>query len=509
MNAPEYSKEESPQQPGISAPGVPTCARALCYPRGTFVAFGGVLNRRGFLKKGVKVGAGAALGVLGVNALSPMLLPERPVFDTNRSLWMRFQPPHNPPLTKDLEVDVAVIGGGYTGLSSAFHIAQGAPGKKVVVLEARGVGNGASGRNGGMLLANTADAYLHLPSAPQRHKRVYDLTVESMRRLIALARASGVEGVVDPAGALKTLDTREECDRARAYVEKLRALGIPVEFWGREKTAAAIGSTAYEGALFDPNAGSVHPMKLVQVLKRAAEAAGATIYEDSPVEGLEEGPLHRLRLAAGPTVKARSLVLATNAYSSKLGWFRNATVPVYNWVAATFPLSDAQLAALGGQSRAPFHDSRKLVHYLHLTRDNRIVIGGGSAAYAFNNGVGERSDPGATDRLRQGLSRLFPKLQGVKMDVAWCGVVDITLDWAPLVGVAGKHRNVYYGLGYCGHGVNLSFLFGRILADLEGGRARNWSGLPFLNRQAPYLPNEPFRWLGLDAEITLARLART
>lgn len=448
------------------------------------------------------------MGVLGVNGLSPRLLPEPPVIDTNRSLWNSLAQVHNPPLRSDLDVDVAVIGAGYTGLSSAYHLALAEPRKKVVVLEARGVGNGASGRNGGMLLPNTADAYMHLLSDPERHQRVYGLTVESMRRLVALAQASSVENAVNPVGALKTCDSRQEADRARAYVDKAGALGIPVEFWKKEEINAALGTNAYEGAVFDRNAGYVHPIKLVQVLKLAAEAAGATVHEDSPVQGIEEGPILRLHLFGGQTVKTRSLILATNAYTPRLGYFRNAIAPIYNYIAATSPLSEQQLAAVGWRSRLSFHDSKRLVHYLGLTRDNRIHIGGGTAAYAFSDGVNERPDSEAIAQLHQELMRLYPMLQGSKFEVGWDGLVDMTLDGAPLVGVTGKYGNIFYGLGYCGHGVNLSFLFGRIIADLETGRGQAWSGLPFLNRRAPYIPNEPFRWLGIEADIAYSRFAR-
>jgi gamma-glutamylputrescine oxidase len=464
------------------------------------------LDRRKFLKTSAGVGAGAALGAWGLNELSPAIFREHPVFDTNQSLWMRNQPPHNPPLTADLDVEVAVIGGGFTGLSSAYHIAQGAPGKSVVVLEAKGVGNGASGRNGGMLLPNTANEYMQVPSTPEVHKEVYGASLESMQELVALAKSSAVEGAVEPVGALETLETEREAEKGRAYAEKARGLGIPAEFWDGRKTAAAIGTAVYTGALFDPNGGHVHPMKLVHVLKLAAENAGARIYEDSPVESIEEGGVHRIHMSDGQTVKAKSLVLATNAYTSKLGYFRNAIVPVYNYVAATPPLSGKQLSQAGWQSRMPFNDSRTLVYYLGMTRDNRIHIGGGTAAYSFNDGTGERPDPRAWKNLQEQFVRLFPALQGVEFETRWSGVVDMTLDWAPLVGVTGKNRNVYYGLGYCGHGVNLTFLFGRIIADLEANRAQKWSHLPFVNRKPCYLPNEPFRWLGVQLEMAYDRL---
>lgn len=463
------------------------------------------MDRRRFLKTSAKVGAGTVLGALGVNQLSPVIFPEHPGIDTNRSLWMGRQPAHNAPLRTDLEVDVAVIGGGFTGLASAYHIARGSPGKRVAVLEAKGCGNGASGRNGGMLLPHVANEYMQLVSPPEVHKRIYDVTVESMRELIALAAASPVQGAIDPIGALETLVGREEIEEKRAYADKARGLGIPVEFWDRSKTVAAIGAQAYEAALFDPQGGHVDPMLLVHVLKLAAQDAGARIFEDSPVHSIEEGAVHRIHMAAGQTVQARSLVLATNAYTSKLGYFRNTITPVYNYVAATPPLSAEQLARSGWRSRIPFNDAKTMVYYLGLTRDDRIHIGGGTAAYAFNNGVEERPDPRAWQQLHDEFARLFPGLSEIGFEDRWGGAVDMTLDWSPLVGVMGAERNICYGLGYCGHGVNLTFLFGRIIADLEAGRAQPWSDLPFVNRKTMYVPNEPFRWLGVQAEMAYER----
>jgi len=251
----------------------------------------------------------------------------------------------------------------------------------------------------------------------------------------------------------------------------------------RDRTAEVIGTHVYTASVHDPNAGHVHPIKLAHVLKLAAEAAGVKIYEDSPVIRVEEGPMNRLHMAGGQTVKARSLVLATNAFTSKLGYFRNAIAPVYNYVAATLPLSGTELASIRWRIRMPFNDSRTLVYYLGLTPDNRIHIGGGSAAYAWNDGVAGRPQAKAVELIRKELARLYPGLRSIEFETAWNGMVDMTLDWAPLVGVTGKQQNIYYGLGYCGHGVNLTFLFGRIIADLEAGRQQPWRELSFVNRK--------------------------
>jgi glycine/D-amino acid oxidase-like deaminating enzyme len=178
-------------------------------------------------------------------------------------------------------------------------------------------------------------------------------------------------------GALQVLNTSEEVRAAQEYVQVARSVGIPVEYWNKQRVASAIGTGQYQGAFFDPNGGHIHPMKLVHVWKAAAESAGAEIYENTIVASIEEGPEHLVHTTAGLTIKAKSLVLATNAFTSRFGHFPNSIVPVHEYVAMTSPLSEQQLAEIGWRTRVPFNDSRTEVVYLGLTRDNRIHIGGG------------------------------------------------------------------------------------------------------------------------------------
>jgi len=248
-------------------------------------------------------------------------------------------------------------------------------------------------------------------------------------------------------------------------------------------------------------------MKLVHVWKAAAESAGAEIYENTMVAHVEEGDEHVLHTAGGFAVKAKSLVLATNAFTPRLGYFRNSIVPVREYVAMTPPLSEQQLAEVGWQKRAPFNDSRTEVIYLGLTRDNRLHIGGGRPSYFFNNGSGDAGEAGPHyQELRRELLRLYPRLEGVEFEATWSGFVDWSLDESPSVGHTGKNNNIFYGLGYSGHGVNLTSVFGRIIADLEAGRDEQWKPYPFLNASLDYIPNEPFRWLGAKAGLAWYRL---
>jgi gamma-glutamylputrescine oxidase len=458
------------------------------------------------LKTAAVAGAGAVVGAGTINALSPTLIPEKMIFETNRSHWAKSLPPANPALEADLVADVVIIGGGFTGLSSAYYIRKNSPSKKVVLLEAKSCGNGASGRNGAMVLNLTADRYMQLSSAPALDKKIYDMTVENIRALKAISAGVGIDCELDTNGALQVRNTRENTEKDKEYAAKANRFGIPMEYWNKQKTTAALGTNVYEGALFDPNSGQVHPGKLVQVLKAAAESAGVEIYDRTPVLHIEEGPVHRIEAANGRSVRAKALIFATNAYTSELGYLRRAVAPIFNYVGMTAPLGTEMISEIDWKSRMPFNDSRVETYYLGLTKDNRIHIGGGPADYTFNNGV---TEPAAArkgyERILNELVRIFPKLAGVPFEKTWSGVVDMSLDESPAVGRMGKHQNIYYGIGFSGHGVNLTSLFGRILADLEAGRGEEWAWLPYLNRLPPYIPNEPFRWLGIHASLRYYR----
>lgn len=447
------------------------------------------------------------LGAAGLNQISPRIWHEPPGFELNRSYWTRSQPPQNRPLMEDAVVDVVVVGGGLTGLSAAYYIRSVSPQKRVVVLEARGCGNGASGRNGAMVLTMTEDRYMQFSSAPAMDKLIYDLTSENIQRLVKLSAETGIDCELETNGALQVLLTAEDVKAAKAYVLQARSLGMPVEFWDKQQLLGVIGTGAYEGGFFDPSGGQVHPMKLVHVFKAAAESAGAEIYENTAVASVVEGREHVLHTANGHVVKAKSLVLATNAFTSRLGFLSNAVVPVREYVAVTEPLSERDLAEIGWRKRVPFNDSRTEVFYLGLTRDNRIHIGGGSPDYVFNNGLSDgRKAASHFAQLERELMRIYPKLSGVKFEAGWDGVVDWSIDESPSVGCIGRHKNIFYGLGYSGHGVNLTSVFGRIIADLEAGHEEQWKPYPFVNAGFDYVPNEPFRWLGVQAGLAWHRL---
>jgi gamma-glutamylputrescine oxidase len=447
-------------------------------------------------------GAGSVAGLAIVNGIAPFVLPEETVYDANHSYWSLALPLPNPPLEGDIDVDVAIVGGGFTGLSTAYYMSKALPGKRIAVVEARSCGNGASGRNGAMVL-NLKNSSV----SAEVCRRLCHLTAENVGTIRSLASVSGIDCELEQGGALTVASTAEELRAARSDLDELRGMGLPLEFWDKDKVTAAIGVNVYEGGIFDPNAGQVHPGKLVQLWKAAAESAGVLIYERTPVNAVEEGAVHRLITAAGHKIRAQALVIATNAYTSKLGYLRGAVAPITNYVGITPSLDRERLATLGWKNMIPFNDSRREVYYAGLTRDRRIHFGGGPVDYAFNNGMGD--PPLAAQRyasLHREFVRVFPSLADVPFERTWSGFVDVSLDQSPMVGRMGLNGNIFYGIGYSGEGVNLTSVFGRIIADLAAGRLDQWSWFPYLNRHPPYIPNEPLRWLAIKSDLAYTRL---
>lgn len=464
-------------------------------------------GRRRFLKRVGLAGAGLLGGGAALNAVTPLAIPPDRDFERNTGSWARSLPSPSPPLDSDLDADVVVVGGGLTGLSSAYHLCKAMPAKRVVLLEAAVCGNGASGRNGGMVLTMTEDRYMQLRD-PTLDRRIYELTSQNIASLQTLARQQGIDCELEQNGALQTLCSSGEVKDAKAFCSRARDAGLPFEYWDRDRTAAAIGAQGYHGALFDPRGGQVHPGKLVGLWKAAAIAAGVDIHDNTAVVEIEEGATHQVRTATGRRVRAPVLVLATNAYTSRLGYLRGAVAPIFDYVAMTPVLSEAQLTAAGWRALIPFNDTRTETCYAGLTRDGRIHFGGGSVDYSFNDGM--RGRPNAALRyaeLHKEFARLFPSLADVAFESAWSGSVDMSLDGSPSVGSIGRHGNIFYGIGFSGHGVNLTSVCGRIIADLVAGAGEQWRWLPFVNRLPPYIPNEPFRWLGIEADLAYTRWA--
>jgi gamma-glutamylputrescine oxidase len=457
------------------------------------------ISRRDVLKIG-----GVATGtIVAAEVATPLIFPENFEFDENASLWAAAQPQKNPPLAGDIEVDVAIIGGGYTGLSSAYHILKRYPESSVAVFEARGVGHGASGRNGGMILPLTANEYMMVYSDENTHRRLYELTVKNIDDLEEIIKGQSGDIEWHRNGSVLGIARESQVEKLKEYVHQAQALGRPIEFWDQARTISETGIEVYFGSIFEPNAAETDPMKLVSALKEAAESAGAQIYEDSTVFEIRDG--EDISLTVGKqnhSVTAKAIVLATNGYTSKLGYFKNSALAIHTPMAATPILPDSTFEEIGWNNRAGIFDTYTLLYHLSRTHDNRVLIGSGYVNYFFNNGLINQDDPAMlAAHLQKELGRLYPKLAKMDFEYFWTGVLGFSLDFNESVGVMGAHQNIYYGLCYAGHGVNLSTLFGKVIADLYAGEGNRWEGLPFLNHRYIPLPPEPLKWVGVHALI--------
>jgi glycine/D-amino acid oxidase-like deaminating enzyme len=435
-------------------------------------------------------------------------LDPRRVFDDNESLWWRGageEPPHAP-LAGPRRADVAVIGAGFTGISTAYHLAKRFPELGVVVLEAKRVANGASGRNGGLVLTGVNGAH---GGPPDVAKRIYDATSEGIDLVEGLIREHAIETRFRRDGVLEAFTSEARAEAAAKDVEAQRAAGLPLSFLSGAALRARLDARGVVGAVLDPNAGQLDGVRYLRGLARVTAGLGVAIHEGTPVVRVTEGPEILLETPRGD-VRARAIVLATNAYTPALGYFRGGLFPLQSHLVGTAPLgADAWRAAGLAPDVAGFSDDLDRLAYGSMTPQGELVFGGGSnAAYTYRFGGGtraladRRSNFAAVERR---LEAYFPRLgaAGVRVAHRWSGPVALTLSRMCTMGVMGEHANVYFALGYSGHGVTLANLAGRVLADVYAGDDARWRDLPFYRHRLLTMPPEPLRFVGYHAYTAL------
>ncbi len=422
--------------------------------------------------------------------------------DENRSVWIaESEPPQAAPgLTGPIRTEVAIVGGGFTGVSTAWHLRQRSPGLGIVLLEACTLGHGASGRNGGQVL-NWINGVT--PQGVEATRRIHGATRLGIDIAEALAARYAPAGTFRRQGCLEILTHPRRAEAAQQHVQTLRAAGIPAEF----VPASALGVAGAHGAVLDPLAGRLNGYALLQALRPALVESGVSVYEHTPVRRVRDGAEIVLETPQGE-VRARALVLATNAYTPALGFFRRGILPLHSHVLATPPLPPETWQRMGWGAWDGFSDDFDRIAYACRTPGDRLLFGGGgNPAYVYRYGgapvASAREDDRATRFLRTALTRYFPMLAQTPSEHRWVGTLAITLDRVCSMGVSGANRNIYHALGYSGHGVALALLAGRVLADLFEGNHEAWRDLPFYQKRLLPLPPEPFRWLGYQAYTRL------
>lgn len=367
--------------------------------------------------------------------------------------------PEYPALDGDRSCDVVIVGGGFTGLSAAVHLAKA--GTNVVLIEAYRFGDGASGRNGGQLgTGQRAWAEeLEAEYGFSRAKALFDLAEEAKAHLLEFAAANQIDIDYMP-GQLSVAHKPRYVDDYKAHAEIMASrFSYPhISFMDATETAQRLGSTAYFGGTRDTGTGHIHPMKLVIGTARAAAQAGARLFEATPSTGIvSSGGTVKVSTARG-TITAQKCLIAVNAYGGTLEPVSAAHImPIGSFIGATVPLGADSNVLPGGEA---VDDSRFVVRYFRKSRDGRLLFGG-REVYGVN-------DPKDIHiHIRRQIAELYPALRDVEITHGWGGYVGITVPRKPFVREV--MPNVISAGGYSGHGVMLSNFFGKLYAETVAG----------------------------------------
>jgi glycine/D-amino acid oxidase-like deaminating enzyme len=426
-------------------------------------------------------------------------------------LWLDdpLRPEPMPALDGDISADLVVVGGGYTGLWTALRAKERDPGRDVVLLEAGRCGDQASGRNGGFASASLTHGFHNgLDRWPDELAILDELGARNLAGIGDTVRRYGIDCGWEETGELHVATAPHQVDELAGLVGDMRAAGHDVELLDADAARAEVASPTYLGALLD-RAGTamVEPARLAWGLREACLRLGVRVHEGTPVTRLARaGRGMDVRTARG-TVRAGQVALATNAFPPLLRRLSLMTVPVYDYVLATEPLSPEQMASVGWSGRQGIGDVANLFHYYRLTRDNRIVWGGYDAVYHYGSRIRRDLEQREATHtlLAEHLLETFPQLEGVRFTHRWGGVIDTCTQFSAFYGTAHDGR-VAYALGYTGLGVAATRFGADVMLDLLSGEETERTRLRMVREKPLPFPPEPLRFTGV--QLTRWSLAR-
>ena len=426
------------------------------------------------------------------------------------SLWHDSLPPEDtlerrPSLDGDTDVDVAIVGAGYTGLWTAHSLLGLDPGLRVVVLEAETAGFGASGRNGGW-----CSALLPMSLSAMAAHAGNDGALAMQRAMFAtvdeVGRAAAAEGIdchYAKGGYLHLATNPAHTVRLREELSEARRFGLGEEdlrWLDRTEAAERLDAAGVLGALYTPHCAAIHPARLARGLARAVERRGATIHEGTRATAIEPGRV----VTDHGTVRAEIVVRATEGFTSSLHGEQRTLVPLYSLMIATEPLAESVWEEIGLRHRETFNDARHLIIYGQRTADGRFAFGGRGAPYHYGSVVRPEFDRNAAthEALARTLRTLFPAIGDATITHRWGGPLGVARDWTCSVGLD-RERGLAWAGGYVGDGVATTNLAGRTLADLITGRDTDLTRLLWVGHRSRRWEPEPLRWLGIRGGLRL------
>ena len=413
------------------------------------------------------------------------------------SMWLDLERPERPTLSQSVSCDLLVVGGGYVGLWTALHAAQRDPDRRIVVVDAHRVGWAASGRNGGFVEASLTHGHENGKTRwPNEIDRLEAMGVENLDGMQAEIERLGLDVEWQRSGMLAIATEPHQV----TWLQESAAEGDGQFLDGDALRAEVRSPTFLAGLQHADTCAIVHPGKLALELARACTEAGVTIYEHTNATSLSSGTASIEVTAGGSVITAKQVVLATNVFPHLLRRNRFHTVPVYDYVLSTEPLTDAQVQSVGWQNRQGIGDSANQFHYYRMTKDNRIVFGGYDAVYHFGRKVDAKYEDRQESyrKLAAHFFITFPQLEDVRFSHRWAGAIDTNTRFCAHWGLARDDRVAYVN-GFTGLGVGAARFAADVCLDLLGGVPTQRTELQMVRQKPLPFPPEPLASVGIQA----------
>src|SRR4029078_479278 len=362
--------------------------------------------------------------------------------------WLGDRPPFEvaPALRSDITADVAIVGGGYTGLSAAYHLKSADPSLDVAVLEAETTGFGASGRNAGfvMTLFGASAGLMKTLHGKEAVREANAYMVRAIGALEGMLHEHQLDCDYERSGFLKVATSPAYVRRIQGEIEFFQSLGIDGFQWlDRDETQARVRSQSYLGSCFEPHCGLINPVKWVDALRRLAVESGARVFEMTRVNDVRRESGRFRVLTTNGSVTAQQVVYAVNGYMHLLPGRRSKQTAAFGYIFVTEKLSDDQRAAIGWDGREGIEDGRNFMHFYRLTPDGRLLVGGGPGQVPYAGNMDNDAYPKAWEHLEQFIGRTFPALRGIRVDYRWGGAFSVTSDSTPQIGTLDGGGAVY------------------------------------------------------------------
>lgn len=401
-------------------------------------------------------------------------------------------------LDHDLQVDVAIVGGGFTGLWTAISLASHAPQLRIVVVEAGLCGSGASGKNGGKVHGYWAQ--LPALSSFLGYEKAFAMAragTQAQDAIRAYAQQAPIDIQWREGGNIRVSASPSQDVKLANYVRLAQENGISESLRSMTKAEldSVCNSATFRAGVFFSEGATVQPARLARALRLSAIRLGVQIFENTLVQSWNTGSPCKIQTAKH-RILARKIVLATNVALGKEAKIR-PWMTIFSSYAAISEPTEA-LHTMNWTSEAGFADARMFLHYFRKTDDQRVLMGSGSGPVAFNNNWQAPSmtnDQVAAGRAVAAMTTLLPAMKSTGITKSWGGAIDISSDRLPKVGSL-DDKHVFYAAGYCGHGVNPTYIAGQCLAEAVLEKKREWRNLPIWERELQSFPPDPFRTLG-------------